>query len=36
MNYNPVQTNQMPTRLKVKNMMWKVINKTFFRFTPPI
>lgn len=35
MNYNPVQTNQMPTGLKVKNLIWKVINKTFFRFTPP-
>jgi len=35
MNYNPVQTNQMPTGLKVKNLVWKLVNKTLFRFTPP-
>ncbi len=35
MNYNPVQTNQMPTSLKVKNLAWKLVNKSLFRFTPP-
>lgn len=35
MNYNPVQTNQMPTGLKVKNLVWKLVNKTLLKFTPP-
>lgn len=35
MVYNPVQTNSMPFKCKLKNIAWKVINKTIFRFTPP-
>lgn len=36
MKYNPIQTNTMPTKDKIKNMAWKLVNKTVFRFTPPI
>ncbi len=35
MVYNPVQTNSMPFKCKLKNIAWKVINKTIFRFSPP-
>lgn len=35
MTYNPVQTNQMPIRDKVLNYVWKLVNSTLFRFTPP-
>lgn len=35
MEYKPVQTNSMPLKDKVKNMAWRLVNKTFFRFTPP-
>ena len=35
MQYNPTQTNQMPFKSKVRNMAWKVVNKSLFRFTPP-
>ena len=34
--YNPIQTNQMPFKSKVRNMAWKALNKSLFRFTPPI
>ena len=34
MEYNPVQTNTMPFKDKLLNMLWTVINKTVFRFTP--
>ena len=33
--FNPIQTNAMPTKDKLRNMAWKIVNKTFFRFTPP-
>lgn len=36
MEYNPVQTNSMPLKDKLRNMTWKLVNKTLFRFTPPI
>ena len=36
MVYNPVQNNSMPFKCKLKNISWKVINKTIFRFTPPL
>lgn len=36
MQFNPVQTNQMPAKLKIKNLAWKLVNKTIFRLTPPI
>lgn len=36
MNYNPVQTNQMPIGDKMLNYTWKIVNSTLFRFTPPI
>lgn len=35
MNYDPIQTNSMPMNCKLKNMVWKMINFTVFRFTPP-
>lgn len=35
MNYNPIQTNALPMKSKLKNAFWKLINKTVFRFTPP-
>lgn len=35
MNYNPIQTNSMPMSSKLKNMAWKMVNYTVFRFTPP-
>lgn len=34
MNYNPVQTSQMPKRLKFLNFLWKIVNVTIFRFSP--
>lgn len=34
MIFNPIQTNQMPTSHKVKNIVWKLVNKTLFRFSP--
>lgn len=33
--YAPVQTNQMPTSKKIKNMLWGMVNSTIFRLTPP-
>lgn len=35
MVYNPIQTNAMPFKDKLKNIVWQTINKTLFRFTPP-
>jgi putative colanic acid biosynthesis acetyltransferase WcaF len=34
--FNPIQTNAMPLREKLRNMAWKCVNKTLFRFTPPV
>ena len=34
-NYQPIQTSQMPKSEKVRNALWTVINKTLFRITPP-
>lgn len=34
--FNPIQTNAMPVKYKLKNMAWKFVNRTLFRFTPPI
>lgn len=33
--FNPIQTNTMPIKNKVKNLVWKLICKVLFRFTPP-
>ncbi len=33
--FNPIQTNTLPMKYKLKNMVWKFVNKTLFRFTPP-
>lgn len=33
--YTPIQTNEMPTSQKIKNIIWHIINSTVFRFTPP-
>ncbi len=35
MKFNPVQTNQMPVILKLKNMAWKFVNKSFLDSRPP-
>ncbi|WP_041584050.1 DapH/DapD/GlmU-related protein [Phocaeicola salanitronis] len=35
MIFNPIQTNAMPLKDKLKNMVWRIVNKTLFRFTPP-
>lgn len=35
MMYTPVQTSQMPLPQKMKNIVWGMVNSTFFRFTPP-
>lgn len=32
--FNPIQTNAMPMKDKVKNIAWKFVNKTAFRVTP--
>lgn len=34
MHYNPIQTNTMPLKCKLKNMVWKLVNKTLFRLSP--
>ena len=34
MVYNPVQTNTMSSKEKLKNFIWQLINRTLFRFTP--
>lgn len=34
MEYNPVQTNTMSSKEKLKNFIWQLINRTLFRFTP--
>lgn len=34
--FNPIQTNAMPMKYKLKNMVWKFVNRTLFRFSPPI
>lgn len=33
--FNPIQTNAMPMKYKLRNMAWKFVNRTLFRFTPP-
>ena len=33
--FNPIQPNAMPMKDKLKNIAWKFVNKTVFRFTPP-
>lgn len=35
MEFDPIQTNQMPHKDKIKNLLWGVVNNTLFRFTPP-
>jgi len=35
MEYKPTQTNQMPVRDKLLNMVWCIVNSTIFRITPP-
>lgn len=34
--FNPIQTSGMPLRDKILNYCWKLVNKSLFRFTPPI
>lgn len=34
--FKPIQTNAMPIGDKLKNMVWKLVNRTLYRFTPPI
>lgn len=34
--FNPIQTNAMPVKEKLKNMVWQIVNKVFFRLTPPV
>lgn len=34
--FNPIQTNTMPYSMKAMNILWGIINSTFFRFTPPM
>lgn len=36
MEFNPIQTNAMPLRDKILNMVWLAVNDTLFRFTPPV
>lgn len=36
MEFNPIQTNAMPKKDKVLNLVWMFVNYTLFRFTPPI
>lgn len=33
--FNPVQTNEMPKKEKLANIIWGVVNATIFRITPP-
>ena len=35
MEFNPVQTNEMPRGEKIKNLVWGMVNSTIFRITPP-
>lgn len=32
--FNPIQSNTLCTRDKIKNALWGIVNKTFFRWTP--
>lgn len=34
-SFKPIQTNAMPRKDKVKNLVWGMINISLFRFTPP-
>lgn len=36
MEFNPIQTNAMPLKDKVLNIIWSIVNNTLFRFTPPL
>ena len=33
--FNPIQTNAIAVKDKLKNGVWRLVNKTLFRFTPP-
>lgn len=33
--YNPAQSSSVPLKLKLKNHLWRMVNSTIFRFTPP-
>lgn len=35
MEYNPVQSNQMPVGQKFVNLLWYIVNTTVFRIIPP-
>lgn len=35
-NFFPIQTSSMPLKDKLLNMLWKFVNATLFRYTPPI
>lgn len=35
MKFEPIQTNTLPLRDKCKNLVWLLVNKTLFRFSPP-
>ena len=32
----PIQTSSMPLKDKLLNMLWKFVNATLFRYTPPL
>lgn len=34
-SFQPIQTNSMPRKDKLKNLFWGLINNSLFRFTPP-
>lgn len=36
MKFDPIQTNTMPFNIKLRNLIWKFINCTLFRLTPPM
>lgn len=35
-SFQPIQTNSMPRKDKLKNLFWGLINNSLFRFTPPV
>ncbi len=35
MEFNPIQTNALPTKVKFLNLIWCIFNRTIFRIIPP-
>lgn len=33
-NYAPIQTDPFPVKTKIKSRIWKMVNRTFFRYSP--